>query len=208
MMKQCYLLFTIVLFILSFANAQDENPLYTRAGFKIGPNYSAVTGDLDATKGRVRMHLGAVIEFPVSERFYIQAEVLYSAQGYTIEEDGFENELSLNYLSLPILAKYYFTPKLSFETGPRFATLASVTESREDSTDEFFNTYESSDVGWNFGIGYKAESGMFLQLHYILGLRQIIDTNILDVSAKNSLVQLSIGYLFKTKNNRRQESAE
>ncbi|GAA4271661.1 hypothetical protein GCM10022258_09550 [Aquimarina gracilis] len=186
---------------------QDEDPLYTRAGFKVGLNYANVTGDLDDTDARVRMHLGAVIEFPVSQRFFVQTEVLYSAQGYTIEEGGVENKISLNYLTLPVIAKYYFTPHFSFETGPRLATLASSSQSEGEETDEFFDTFNDFDFGWNFGAGYKAESGLFFQLHYTLGLNEVIDTNVVDVSVNNSLLQLSVGYLFKTKNNRRQQPA-
>ncbi len=206
-MKKNIFLIVALLMMVSFSYAQDENPLYTRAGFKVGLNYANVTGDLADTDARVRMHLGAVIEFPVSQRFYVQTEVLYSAQGYKIEENGEENKISLNYITLPIIAKYYFTPRFSFESGPRLASLASATQSAEDPSDDFFNTFNTFDFGWNFGAGYKAESGLFFQLHYTLGLNEIIDTNVIDVSVNNSLVQLSVGYLFKTKNNRRQEAS-
>jgi len=198
----------IAVFIFSWAHGQDEDPLYTRAGFKMGINYANVTGDFDNTDARIRMHLGAVVEFPVTQRFFIQAELLYAAQGYKIEEDGIENKISLNYLSLPIITKFYVAPRFSLETGPRFASLSNATESKENSSDEFFNTYENVDIGWNFGVGYKAESGMFLQLHYVLGMRNIINTETVDASVNNTLMQLSIGYLFKTKNNRRPQSGE
>ncbi len=205
-MKKYNFLFMILILIVSCLQAQDDDPLYTRAGFKVGANYANVTGDLDNTDARIRMHLGAVIEFPVSQRFYIQTEVLYSAQGYTIEENGVENKISLNYLTLPIITKYYFTPRFSLETGPRLATLASTSRSvgDENTEDEFFNTFNDFDFGWNFGVGYKAESGLFFQLHYTLGLSEIIDTDVIDVSTNTALMQLSVGYLFKTKNNRRQ----
>ncbi len=207
-MKKKILILTISIISIFSLQGQDDDPLYTRAGFKVGLNYSTVTGSYDNIDARVRMHLGAVIEFPVTQRFYIQTELLYSAQGYTIEESGVENTISLNYLTLPIIAKYYFTPRFSFETGPRFATLASSTESDEDSNNEFFDSFNDFDFGWNFGAGYKAESGLFFQLHYVLGLSEVVlDTDVFDISANTSLLQLSVGYLFKTKNNRRQEPA-
>lgn len=184
---------------------QEETPLYTRAGFKIGGNYANVGGDIDNTDARIRLHLGAVIEFPVSQRFYIQPEVLYSAQGYKIEDAGVENEISLNYLALPIIAKYYVTEQISLETGPQFATLANASNSIDDDSNEFFDTFESFDFAWSLGAGYKFESGLFFQLRYNLGISNIINTNIIDINSTNAVGQLSVGYLFKTKNNRRQE---
>ncbi len=206
MKKQLFLI--IAVFAICFVtNAQDDDPLYTRAGFKIGLNYSNITGDLEDTDGRIRLHLGAAIEFPVSQRFYIQAELLYSAQGYKFDDNGEDNKISLNYLALPIIAKWYVIDKFSFETGPRLASLASSSQSVGEETDEFFNSFSDFDFGWVFGAGYKMESGMFFQAHYTLGLSNINDIDGVDISNNNSIVQLSVGYLFKTKNNRRQEPA-
>ncbi|KZS42282.1 hypothetical protein AWE51_02240 [Aquimarina aggregata] len=204
MKKYIYLFFAVFMIVFN-VQGQDEDPLYTRAGFKLGLNYSNLTGDIDNADARTRIHLGAVIEFPISQRFYIQTEVLYSAQGFTIDENGEENKISLNYLSLPVLTKFYFTPKFSFETGPRLSTLASSSRSigDEDTEDEFFEAFNDVDFSWMIGAGYKAESGMFFQLHYGLGLSNV--SNIDGINNTNSLLQLSIGYLFKTKNNRRQE---
>ncbi len=206
-MKKLNVLIIGLITVAFSLNAQDDNPLFTRAGFKAGLNYANVTGDIEDTDARIRMHLGAVIEFPISQQIYIQAEVLYSAQGYTIDENGEENKISLNYLTLPIISKFYFGNHFSLETGPRFATLANATESADDTPDEFFDLFNDFDFGWVLGAGYKLESGLFFQLHYNLGLSNIINTDIVDISSNNSLAQLSVGYLFKTKNNRRQEPA-
>ncbi len=206
-MKKTFFLPLIVLFATFSSYAQDEEPLYTRAGFKAGLNYANIGGDIEDTDARIRMHLGAVVEFPITQQIYIQAEILYSAQGYTIEENGEENKISLNYLTLPLISKFYFGNHFSLETGPRFATLANATESDDDTPEEFFDSFNNFDFGWIVGAGYKFESGLFLQAHYNLGLSDVIDTNVLDVSTNTSLVQLSVGYLFKTKNNRRQEPA-
>lgn len=205
-MKGVFFLITSLLFIsVTGLYAQDEDKvLYTRAGFKFGANYANITGDIKDTDARVRMHLGAVIEFPVSQRFFVQAEVLYSAQGYKFKEEGIENKISLNYLTLPIIAKYYFTDKFSLETGPQIATLANAAESGKDTPDEFFDSFKNFDFSWNLGAGYKLESGLFFQLRYNLGLTNINDLDTPDINFNHSVTQLSVGYLFKTKNNRRQ----
>ncbi len=206
-MKKIAFLFLIFFGFLSAVYAQDDTPLHTRAGFKTGLNYANITGDAEGTDARIRMHLGAVIEFPISQQIYIQTEVLYSAQGYTIDQNGTENKISLNYLTLPVIGKFYFGDHFSLETGPRFATLANATESADDTTDEFFDSFNNFDFGWVVGAGYKFESGLFFQLHYNIGLSNINDIDGLDITNNTALGQLSVGYLFKTKNNRRQEPA-
>ncbi|WP_106791319.1 porin family protein [Aquimarina sp. Aq78] len=206
MMNKFFLTVSVLMMMITSLYAQQESEeLYTRAGFKFGANYANITGDIKNTDARVRMHLGAVVEFPISQRFFVQAEVLYTAQGYKVDNGGEENKISLNYLTLPIIAKFYFTNKFSLETGPQLAILANATESAEDTPDEFFDSFNNFDFSWGFGAGYKTETGLFFQLRYNLGLTNINDIDTLDIDFKHSVAQLSVGYLFKTKNNRRQE---
>ncbi|WP_299222006.1 porin family protein [uncultured Aquimarina sp.] len=198
----------ILMMILSFVsvNAQkldDEDPLYARAGFKGGINYSNILGDADGTEARIRIHLGAVVEYPISSKFFIQGELLYSAQGYKVDIGGQEQKISVNYFSLPIITKTYITERISLETGPQFAILTNVGNDDVEDNDPFFDSFNNFDISWAFGAGYKLESGLFFQLRYNLGLTNINDTSIIDVTNRNSVAQLSIGYLFKTKNNRR-----
>ncbi|WP_299436042.1 porin family protein [uncultured Aquimarina sp.] len=200
--------FLLIIVILSFVsiNAQklsDEDPLYARAGFKGGVNYSSIIGDADGTDARVRVHLGVVVEYPISSKFFLQGELLYSAQGYKLDVADQEQKISLNYISLPIIAKIYVTESISLETGPQFGLLANVGNEDIADDDPFFDSFNSFDISWGVGAGYKLESGLFFQLRYNLGLSNINDTSIIDVTNQNSVAQLSIGYLFKTKNNRR-----
>ncbi len=197
--------FTLIVLVCSLnsINAQklDENPLYARAGFKGGINYSTIIGDVDSPKGRIRVHLGVVLEYPISEKFYVQGELLYSAQGYSIDVDDMEQNVSLNYLTLPILTKLYLTQSISLETGPQFSLLNTVGNDDVADNDPFFNSFNDFDFSWGIGGSYRLESGLFFQLRYNLGFSNI---NKASINNRNSIAQLSIGYLFKTKNNRRQ----
>ena len=199
--------FTILLVILSVLTVcgqklDDKDPLYPRAGFKGGVSYNTILGDSDAS-ARIRVHLGVVVEYPVSSRFFIQGELLYSAQGFTLNLEDEEQDVSLNYLSLPIIAKIHLTESFSLETGPQFSTLANVGNDDVPDDDIFFDSFTDFDFSWGFGAGYKLESGLFFQLRYNLGISNINDTEVVDIRNTNAVAQVSIGYLFKTKNNRR-----
>ncbi|WP_405206432.1 porin family protein [Aquimarina sp. LLG6339-5] len=205
-MKRNVFILIVIIFSFISVNAQkisDEDPLYARAGFKGGVNYNSILGDSDDTSGRVRIHLGALVEYPISSKFYIQGELLYSAQGYKIEVAGQEQKISLNYISLPIVTKFYVTEKISLETGPQFSILTTVGNDDVADNDPFFDSFNDFDFSWAVGAGYKLESGLFFQVRYNLGLTNINDTGVIDITNRNSVAQLSVGYLFKTKDNRR-----
>lgn len=202
------ILSSILLVFLCFTNmvAQDDDvkKLYARAGFKAGINYSNVTDDVPGKKPRARMHLGVAIEFPITHIFFLQAEAMYSAQGYTYTSLLGKNTISLNYLQLPIIGKYYLTKNISLETGPQLGSLASALQTISDTDEEFYNSHNKVDFSWVVGAGYKFESGLFFQLRYNTGLSRISSyDNGLNGQIRNAVAQLSIGYLFKTKNNRR-----
>lgn len=200
---QKFILLVVGMCFISLS-AQDEEIRYTRAGFKAGMQRSAVFGDIADVASRYRMHIGAVIVFPVITKFSIVTEVIYTAQGYSQTQNGIRNNIDLNYLALPVLVQYELTEQLLLQSGPQFATNTSVANSVGDTSDSFFNTYKSSDFSWSFGLGYQLPSGIFFQFRQNLGLGSILNTNPNGISAKSSISQFAIGYLFKTKNNRRQ----
>ncbi|KAA1246392.1 porin family protein [Aquimarina sp. RZ0] len=205
-MKQKFLILGVLLFISNYAMSQkidDQEPLYARAGFKGGANYTNITGDTDGAEGRVRVHLGVVVEYPISRNFLLQAELLYTAQGYKIEVEGEEQKINLNYFTLPLLAKFHITNPLSIESGPQVGLLNGATNDAVENTDVFFDSFNSLEFSWAFGAGYKLKSGLFFQVRYNIGLTNINDTAVINIINNNAVAQLSIGYLFKTENNRR-----
>lgn len=183
----------------------EENPLYARAGFKGGIGYNTVTGLSGDIQGRTRVHLGVVVEYPISSTFFLQGELLYSAQGFTSESEEGDIDVGLNYLNLPFLGKLFVTNNIAIETGPQFGLLSNITSMDVEDDSQLFDSFDDFDLSWIAGVSYKLKSGMFFQLRYNLGLTTINSDNgiFADEDVRNSVAQFSIGYLFKTKNNRR-----
>lgn len=177
------ILFTAIIMIIGSTaiNAQSFN-----FGAKAGINFASLSGDDVDFDGRTSLHLGVLAEFMLSEQFGIQPEILYSAQGAS-EEDF---SLQLDYISIPVMAKYYVLEGLSIEAGPQFAFNINSKEKFEDETSDLEDV-ESIDFGAGLGLGYKL-SNIFFQARYVKGFSEIIE----DVDAKNSVLQLSVGYMF------------
>ena len=85
-------------------------------GFSIKPmagvSFATITNDKDA-KMKVGFVGGAEAEYGISNRFGIAAGVVFSMQGakaktdYGILDDKVDLKYNMNYLNIPILAKFY-----------------------------------------------------------------------------------------------------
>ena len=175
-------------------NAQD-----VKFGAKAGINFSNIYGDdVEDNEVRTSFHIGAVAEIKISEKFSIQPEVLYSAQGVTNDQDNVDVTLKLDYLNIPVMAKYYVAKGFSLEAGPQLGFLLSAKakgESGDESSElDIKDELESIDFGLNFGAGYKLDNGLNFSARYNLGLSNISEDS--DSAVKNSVFQISVGYFF------------
>jgi len=165
-------------------------------GAKAGLNLANMTGDAETAGSRTGFHVGAVAEFKLSDKFSIQPELLYSMQGAKNEFLGEEYDLKLDYINLPIMAKFYVMEGLSLEAGPQVGFLMSAKADDEDVKDG----YKSVDFGINGGVGYELPMGLFFQARYYAGLasvnEEVEEFEGLDIKSTNVNLQLSVGYKF------------
>lgn len=159
-------------------------------GAKAGVNFASLEGDgLEGLDGRTSFHLGLVAEIHLTEKFSIQPEVLYSGLGATASEG--DGTIKLDYISIPVMAKFYVTDGLSLEAGPQIAFNV-VAEAEADGETEDIEDIESTDFSAGFGLGYQLPMGVFFQGRYNLGLTEVWKL----AEVKNNVIQLSVGYKF------------
>ena len=169
-------------------------------GAKAGVNFSDITGDdVDSFKGLTSFHVGAVAEFPISDSFSVQPELLYSAQGSDYEEDSFSGSVKADYLNIPVMAKFYVGEGFSVEAGPQVGFLMSAKDEYDDGDEDIKDFLKGTDFGVNLGVGYTLDSGLNFGARYNLGLSNVNDSDDLDGGAeyKNSVIQVSVGYFFQ-----------
>lgn len=203
-MRNLILVLALILSTCFAANAQDIS-----FGVKAGVNFASIGGDdSDEFDGRTGFHAGVLAEIMVTEQFGIQPEILYSMQGFKFEESesGFSSkaEVKLDYINVPILAKYKFTPGFSAHLGPQIGFLLNAEGEYEDSfggetTSETIDIKEfvkDFDFGVAAGLGYELDMGVFFNARYILGISDINDDDDSDYNQQNNVFQLSVGYMF------------
>lgn len=207
-MKKQVVLVAIALFAFTFTNAQD-----IKFGAKAGVNFASIGGDqTNGLDGATGFHIGGLVEILFSEKFGIQPEILYSAQGAKSEESALgitvTSKTKLDYINIPILGKYYVTDALSLEAGPQIGFLASanVETEVEGAGDVDIEGEGESDIseftsGTDFslaaGATYRLPMGVFFSARYALGLSNINDGPGSDnFKNQNNVAQLSVGYSF------------
>lgn len=185
-------IFTVAaVFAFGFANAQDKaGPDSTMSfGVKGGLNVASLSNSDDA-KSLIGFHVGGFGEFMLTEQFAIQPEVMFSTQGASY--DG--GDLKLNYINIPVMAKFYVTEAISVEAGPQIGFLMTAEDTDGEDVKDQAN---STDFGVGFGVAYNLTENMFLGARYTIGLNDIQkDLAPGEDGMQNGVLQASFGYKF------------
>ncbi len=204
-------LITTGLFALfsGIATAQEEgdntNDKAVSFGVKGGVNFATfVSGDddFDSPDSRTSFHVGVLAEMPITDMFSVQAEALYSGQGFDLDFEGPDNdnaEVQLDYINVPVLAKFYLTKGLSIEAGPQFSFLVNeefdFNPNSDDGDIDLEDTpfeAEEFEFGMAAGLTFQTDMGLFASGRYTRGFTDIYN----DANIQNSVFQISVGYKF------------
>ena len=166
-MKRFLLLTGIVCSVLS-AEAQ------VHYGIKGGLNLSDIGGaDAGDNKMKIGYHIGGFVKVPVADQFSVQPELVFSAQGFSIKEDGDNSKLNANYINLPLLASYSFGKGLYAEAGPRLGFLLSAKVRNEGESTNVKDDFKKLDFAWVLGIGYQLQEKLSVNARFNLGLSKL-----------------------------------
>jgi len=181
-------------------------------GPKLGVNYADVTGsDAKDNKAKIGVAIGGVLAYSFSDLISVQPELLYTMKGNLDEDD---KAINLNYLEIPILAKFSFLTgdvrPIAF-IGPAVGILLSAdydgkTEvSTPGGTIKMTDLVNSTDIGIVLGagaeIGKLGPGKLTADVRYEMGLTTIASDKWKNskgdtADIKNSVISLMVGYLF------------
>ncbi len=201
-MKKVLLFAAFAVFAITTSQAQEF-----RLGAKLGLNLASLGGDSFAGTSfgsRTSFHIGGLAEIPLMGKLALQPELLYSSEGSDLSIGGIglyggnDYKIKLDYIRVPVLAKYYFLDGLSAEAGPVFGVLVSAEQADKDIKDRY-NTFDTA-IG--IGASYRLNMGVFFSIRYNKGLMNVnddyIDSSGITISSKNqsNVFQVSAGYSF------------
>ena len=197
------LLFGAVTVATAQEDASNKDSMAVSFGVKGGVNFATLDGgDIDSPDSRTSFHVGVFAEIPVADIFSVQVEALYSGQGAEYDfrgSDGDKAELQLDYINVPVLAKFYIVKGLSIEVGPQFSFLVNDefdlnpnSDNGDIDLDDRGPDFKTFQVGAAGGLTFQTESGLFATARYVRDLTDIAK----DANIQNSVFQLGVGYKF------------
>jgi len=210
------LLSVITLLLASITtNAQQE---YFEYGFKGGVNLSSISGDGDKVSNydtKASMNIGGYGLYKILPKLGIQAELLYSEQGFSERFDSEEVDIDeiksltrMQYINLPVLVSYNLIEQLWMEGGVQVGYLVDAEEEREErsinnesgqldsatKTIDQTSRYESLELGLLGGLRYKLSQNFMIQARYEKSINDVDKE--LAGDQFNEVWSFSVGYVF------------
>ena len=204
-------LFTVCFLLLSALAIQAQTTFGIRGGVNLASVSISDDGEDFSYDRTVGITIAMLAEMGMSESFSIQPELHYIQKGFGVDIDflGYtiSNEAKLNYLELPIHAKYKFGsggvggyllagPTLGYALSGTVESCENGIcdkESIEFDEDDGFKRFE---IGMSIGAGVTINQNIIIDVRYTMGLTNLNEDDFDDIKASNNGIQIGVGYMF------------
>jgi len=215
-MKKLFLVGALALFgAMSAQTRFGVKAGYALSTLKLKSDNVSITSD-----GKSSFYVGGLVEHKLTEKFALQAELLYadlggktteeeSEGGYYVKATGKDN---ISSLLVPVSAKYFVANALSLSAGFNFGFVLSakskitVDHNLPAEYAEFINGYESEDdytddvktlnVSPFVGAEYSLSNGLFFDARYNFGITNMVKKSEDGEKAHLNFFQVGLGYKF------------
>lgn len=155
--------------------------------------------DLDMKSG---LEAGFFVEIPVSPWFAIQPELGYASYGANVTMPNIKGSYEVEYISIPVLAKYRLRNGLAFLAGPsvNFVSAAQFGEDGQDKGNAI-EYFKKNDILATAGIEYNFPFGLAIGARFNQGLTNI--TYELTNGIRNQSVGVHLAYKFRVSNKKK-----
>ncbi len=194
-MKKIFLSVCTLILFATFANAQKSGGGGFHLGAKLGANLGKVDGQSFSQGFNLGFQAGGFAEIDFNKSIGIQPEVLFS-QTKTKYDTSFGQvlklsngqDVTLDYLSIPVLLRINASKLLTFNLGPQYSILMNKHETLLQNGKDAFKSGDLS-----FAAGAQVNLGSLrVYGRYNVGLSNIGDIGNQD-KWKNQQIQLGIG---------------
>jgi hypothetical protein len=204
-MKKMILTTIALVSLVMISNAQF------RVGIKAGGNISkqrvnvSSGNSLYSNDNFKSYHAGVITEFKLSDRFYLQPQLLYTSKGSTLlsSTGAADAKLRLHYLEMPVNLVYKLPVSFGYlfgGAGGAFSYGISGKQTQAGHNTSVFDRNQSwrrEDISLTFTAGVEFNNGLFVSVNSQKGMLDINKAP--GVSVKNSSVSVSLGYMIDWK---------
>ncbi|MDR2037636.1 MAG: outer membrane beta-barrel protein [Bacteroidales bacterium] len=174
----------------------SSSGLKASVGIKAGLNLVNVSDETWADM-RPDFHAGILFNLNFGHKgdkpgfFSLQPEVLYSRQGFKMDGEA----INFDYITIPLMFKFYVYQGLNLEVGPWGAFLISVnpdSKAIDGMNIKLSDLKGGKDIGIAAGIGYDFNFGLILGARYQHGLSDMAG----NLLWRNRVISISAGWKF------------
>lgn len=188
-MKKILLTVAGLVMLAAGANAQAWG-----FGPKVGVNFSTING-LEGAKTRTGVTAGVFFDRMINNWFSIQTEVLYSMNGFRMENEGVTTKVNMDYIKMPIITKYYLVSGLNLELGAQFGYLVKSKTTNDTFTGNLDAMVNKYNVDLVAGVAYDFDFGLILEGRYNIGLNKAFNSTG-NEALTNGTLQFIAGWRF------------
>lgn len=152
----------LLICIQSSLLAQNEFSFTPKVGFNLA--HISGTGTTDPRYG---INVGFSVEKEIFPKLALESGVFYSMQGLRFSSGNLD--VNMDYINVPILAKYYVFRGINVFTGPQLGfnvkaeAKGALADGGTDNLKDYFKTFDPALV---FGLGYQFDMGLSVSANY------------------------------------------
>ena len=168
-------------------------------GVKLGFNFANVDG-IEDFEQRTGLSAGFFAGARLGDKLGLQIDALYSQQGAEVGQtySDIVQDFNLDYISIPVVVKYYITENLNIHAGPQMGILLNDETSV---VGQVFDNIGTDSVDWlgTLGLGLDLPLGLRAEARYSFGLTRVNGSVTIPSlptiqEGRTRMTTLSIGY--------------
>lgn len=173
---------------------------------RVGVNIATMS-NWDDADCRIGLAIGAETEYAIESNASLKFGAQYSQQGLTADEGMYDLTVQMDYINVPVMLNYYFSPKIAVNVGLQPGILVndnakvsasgqSVSVSLKDALNNGYGSGVSvPDFVLGLPVGVSCVFGkIVLDARYVVGLTKAFGAA--GESTKHNVGQITIGYKF------------
>ena len=189
------LLLTFIVLTATGLQAQ----LRYEAGIRAGLNLTTQTTTGEATNvetnWKTGFHGGVYGVVFLMEKLAAQLELMYSQKGSKWSDPYFSGKDNLNYIDIPLLARFQVNDLLNVHAGPQFSFMTGATQFPDDDVSyDASDYYKKTDIGLLVGAEVNLSLGINIAVRFVEGFMVTTEPTYYIDEWKNRVVQITVGY--------------
>ncbi len=161
-------------------------------GPKVGATFATANGIPDA-KILPGVSAGLFFESIACNWFVIESDLLFSMQGFKVDSGEKDASVRLNYISMPLLGKYYVIDGLNLQMGASFDYLVHTGAKVDGEKVDMDGAFNKFNIQLLAGLAYDFDFGMVLEGRYRYGLTPLTSES---QDVYSGMLQISVGWRF------------